>query len=194
VEKTAPDRDQNPQMLTEVKAKALLSRGAAQAQLGNKAAARADFNSARDILPTSTDSYINLAAIEMSENKSDEAIALYEKALSISATEFNALDGLIKVYAARKDLDKAHARIDQVLSSYPNNASLHYLKGQIYGFEQNAQGAEAELRKTLELDSNYINAYSALGALFINTKQEDRAIAEFQGLWISVPTIRRHIQ
>ena len=180
VEKTAPDRDQNPQMLTEVKAKALLSRGAAQAQLGNKAAARADFNSARDILPTSTDSYINLAAIEMSENKSDEAIALYEKALSISATEFNALDGLIKVYAARKDLDKAHARIDQVLSSYPNNASLHYLKGQIYGFEQNAQGAEAELRKTLELDSNYINAYSALGALFINTKQEDRAIAEFQ--------------
>ena len=59
-------------------------------------------------------------------------------------------------------------------------ASLHYLKAQIYGYEQNSQGAESELRKTLELDSNYINAYSALGALFVNTKQGDRAIAEYQ--------------
>ncbi len=40
--------------------------------------------------------------------------------------------------------------------------------------------AEAELRKTLELDPNYIAAYSSLGALFINTNQQDRAIAEYQ--------------
>jgi tetratricopeptide (TPR) repeat protein len=32
----------------------------------------------------------------------------------------------------------------------------------------------------LELDHNYIAAYSALGALFINSKQEDRAIAEYK--------------
>ncbi len=116
----------------------------------------------------------------MGENKPDEAVALYEKALSIAATEFNALDGLIKLYASRKELDKAHARLDQALSSYPNDASLHYLKAQIYGYEPNQQAAESELRKTLELDSNYINAYSSLGALFVNTKQTGRAIAEYQ--------------
>jgi tetratricopeptide (TPR) repeat protein len=32
----------------------------------------------------------------------------------------------------------------------------------------------------LELDPNYVSAYSALGALFVNTKQEDRAIAEYR--------------
>lgn len=180
--KTGPDRDNSPEMLAEVQAKALMARGAAQAQLGNRAAARQDFTAARDIAPNSTDGYINLAALAMAENKPDEAVAMYEKALSIAATQFNALDGLIRLYASRKELGKAHARLDQVLSSYPNDASLHYLKAQIYGYEQNQQGAESELRKTLELDSNYINAYSALGALFVNTKQTDRAIAEYQNI------------
>ncbi|HZI87926.1 MAG TPA: tetratricopeptide repeat protein [Pyrinomonadaceae bacterium] len=69
---------------------------------------------------------------------------------------------------------------DQVLSSYPNNASLHYLKAQIFGYERNSGQAEVALRKTLELDPNYLTAYSALGALFINTNQQDRAIAEYQ--------------
>src|SRR2546429_9753292 len=44
----------------------------------------------------------------------------------------------------------------------------------------NAQGAEGEFRKTLEIDGNYLAAYSALGALFVNTNQQDRAIAEYQ--------------
>src|SRR6266850_1152478 len=77
---------------------------------------------------------------------------------------------------------QAHARIDRVLSTYPNVASLHFLKAQIYGFEHNGQGAEAELNKTLELDANYVQAYYALAALFINSKQEDRAIAEYRKL------------
>ncbi|CAN5829802.1 hypothetical protein BH18ACI4_BH18ACI4_18980 [soil metagenome] len=180
--KTGPDRENSPEMLAEVKAKALMARGAAQGQLGNAAAARQDFTAARDIAPNSTDAYINLAALAVRENKPDEAVANYEKALSIASTEFNALDGLIKLYASRKELGKAHARLDQALSSYPNDPSLHYLKAQIYGYEQNPQGAESELRKTLELDSNYINAYSALGALFVNTRQTDRAIAEYQNI------------
>ena len=36
------------------------------------------------------------------------------------------------------------------------------------------------MNKTLELDSNYLPAYSSLGALYIRTKQEDRAIGEYR--------------
>jgi len=90
------------------------------------------------------------------------------------------LNGLITLYAKMGQVDKAHAKVDQLLASYPNSAALHYFKGQAYGFQQNVQGAEAEFRKALELDSSYIAAYSALGAMFINLKQEDRAIAEYQ--------------
>jgi len=178
--KAPPDRENSPQLIAEMRLKTYIVRGAAQTQLGNTAAARQDFLAAREIGPRYSDVYINLAAVAMKENKPDEAAGFYENALSIAATDFGALNGLIKLYANRNELGKAHARVDQALSSYPNDASLHYLKAEVYAYERNQQGAESELRKALELDSNYLTAYSALGALFINTKQEERAIAEFK--------------
>ncbi|HKR59904.1 MAG TPA: tetratricopeptide repeat protein [Pyrinomonadaceae bacterium] len=178
--KTGPDNQTSPQMLAELRSKALITRGTAQAQLQNRAAARQDFNAAIEASPNNTDAYVNLAALAAVENKPDEAITNYEKALSISATETAALNGLITLYAQRKETPKAHARIDQALGSYPNNAALHYLKATIYGYEANAQAAESELRKTIELDPNNLAAYSALGALFVNTNQGDRAIAEYK--------------
>ncbi|HEY8187927.1 MAG TPA: tetratricopeptide repeat protein [Pyrinomonadaceae bacterium] len=177
---TAPDRQSSPQMLAELRAKAYLARGSAMLEQRNVEGARKDFLMARDAAPKDTFPYINLAGVALAENKVDEALGFYDNALSIDRTNFNALSGLIRLYAQSNELNKAHARIDQVLSAYPNNASLHYLKAQAYGFERNSAQAEAELRKTLELDPNYIAAYSALGALFINTNQQDRAIAEYQ--------------
>jgi tetratricopeptide (TPR) repeat protein len=177
---SAPDRQNSPQLLAELRAKAYLSRGSAALDQGNSESARKDFMMARDAAPRDTFPFINLAGVALAENKLDEAAGFYENALSIDSTNFNALSGLIRLYARENELNRAHARIDQVLNAYPNNASLHYLKAQTYGFERNSTQAEAELRKTLELDPNYIAAYSSLGALFINTNQQDRAIAEYQ--------------
>jgi tetratricopeptide (TPR) repeat protein len=177
---TAPDRQSSPQMLAELRAKTYLARGAAALEQGNTAGARKDFMMARDAAPKDTFPYISLAGVALVENKIEEATGFYENALSIDGTNFNALSGLIRLYARNNELNKAHARIDQILNAYPVNASLHYLKAQIYGFEHNSAQAEDELHKTLELDPNYIAAYSSLGALFINTNQQDRAIAEYQ--------------
>lgn len=180
LEQTAPDRQNSPQMLAEIRAKAYLARGSAELEQANSQAARKDFMFARDAAPNDTYPYISLAAVALAENKADEAAGFYESALSIESTNFNALAGLIRLHARDNELSKAHARIDQILNTYPSNASLHYLKAQIYGFERNPEQAEVSLRKTLELDPNYIAAYSALGALFINTNQQERAITEYQ--------------
>jgi tetratricopeptide (TPR) repeat protein len=118
--------------------------------------------------------------VSAAENKPEDAMAAFENALKVDATNFVALNGIITQYANSHELDKAHARIDQVLGTYPNVAWLHFLKGQIYGYQSNAQSAEAEFRRALELDPNYLPAYSSLAAIFINTKQQDRAIAEYK--------------
>jgi tetratricopeptide (TPR) repeat protein len=177
---TAPDRQNSPQMLGEIRAKSYLARGSAELEQGNLVGARKDFMSAHEAAPRDTYPYINLAGVALTENKKDEAVGFYESALSLESTNFNALSGLIQLYARSNEIAKAHARIDQALAAYPNNASLHYLKAQAYGFDRNSTQAEAELRRTLDLDSNYIAAYSSLAALFINTNQQDRAIAEYQ--------------
>ncbi|HEX9545020.1 MAG TPA: tetratricopeptide repeat protein [Pyrinomonadaceae bacterium] len=180
VAQTAPDRNSSPQMLAEIKAKAYISRGTAALQQGNPEAARKDFLAARDVSTADTYPLISLASVALAEKKTDEAVGFYENALAIDSTNFNGLSGLIRLYAGKGEINKAHARLNQVLQSFPGNASLHYLKAQAYGFEHNSAQAEIELRKTLELDPNYIAAYSALATLFINTHQQDRAIAEYQ--------------
>ena len=169
-----------PAWLPEIRLKTYLTRGTAQLQLKNNAAARKDFESARDTNPNSPLVYDSLALVSLAENKPQDAVNLFETALKIDATNFDALNGLLNIYARTQELDKAHARIDQALSAYPNNASLHFLKAQVYGAQRNPQSAEAELNRALELDPNYLAAYYSLASLYINTKQEDRAIAEYQ--------------
>jgi len=180
LDKTAPDRENSPQLLAELREKTYLARGTAQLQLKNPTAARADFEAAKQIGPGDPLVYNSLAMLSLAENKSDEAISSFENALRVDATNFDALNGLINLYAKNQEIDKAHARIDQALSAYPNVAPLHYLKAQVYGYQRNAQSLEAELKRAIELDPNYLAAYSGLAALYINLKQEDRAIAEYQ--------------
>ena len=178
--RTAPDRDNSPQLLAELAHKTYLARGFAQLQAKNPPAARADFEAARQIAPNDPTVYNNLALVSLQENKLEDALASYENALRVDGTNFVALNGIITQYARSKELDKAHGRIDQALSAFPNVSWLHFLKGQIYGYQGNGQAAEAELRRALEIDPNYLPAYSSLAALFINAKQEDRAIAEYK--------------
>jgi tetratricopeptide (TPR) repeat protein len=180
LDKTAPDRENSPQLLAEIREKTYLSRGSAQLQLKNTAAARSDFEAAREIGPKDPVVYNSLALVAVAENKPQDAMSAFENALSNDATNYDALNGLIALYSRNKEFDKAHARIDQVLASYPNIASLHYLKALIYGYQQNGQSIEAELNRALELDPNYLAAYSGLASLYINSKQEDRAIAQYQ--------------
>ncbi|MFS8084954.1 MAG: tetratricopeptide repeat protein, partial [Acidobacteriota bacterium] len=178
--KAVPDRDTSPQMLAEIRANTLIAHGSASLQLRDTRTARADFLAAHDAAPGSAGIYVNLASVALAESKIDEAITFYNSALAIDGANFNSLRGLINIYARQNHNDLAHARIDQAINSQPNNASLHFLKGQVYGFERNAQGAESEFRRALEIDANYLAAYSALGALFVNTNQQERAIAEYQ--------------
>lgn len=178
--KTAPDRDTSPQLLAELKAKAFIAHGSAALQLRDTKTARADFLAAHDIAPSSPDIDVDLAMVSLAEGKTDEAIGFFNNALVVDGAHFNALRGLTNIYASQKKTDQAHARIDQSIAAQPNNASLHFLKGRVYGFEMNAQGAEAEFRRALEIDPNYLAAYSALAALFVNTNQQQRAMEEYR--------------
>ena len=180
LDKTAPDRESSPQLLAEIREKAHLSRGTAQLQLRNLAGARADYEIAKSIAQKDPVVYNSLALVSLAENKPQDAISSFETALSFDATNFDALNGLLTLYVRNQEIDKAHARLDQALSSYPNVAALHYLKAQAYGFQRNVQAVEAELNRALELDQNYLPAYSALASLYVNSKQEDRAIAEYR--------------
>ena len=182
--RTTPDIETSPQLLADTRAKTLTARGLAQLQLGNIEAAKVDLTAVRDQAPNSPAVYVNLARVVVKENKSEEAIALYEQALAIDSVNYDALNGLVKIYVKQNRTDQAHARVDQAISSKPGNkealASMHYLKAQVFVSEKNSSGAEAELRGAIENNPNYLAPYFALGALFANASQQERAIAEYR--------------
>ncbi|HEX8130854.1 MAG TPA: tetratricopeptide repeat protein [Pyrinomonadaceae bacterium] len=182
LDKTAPDGRNSPQLLNELRAKTLTARATThlQTQPQNTAAARADFAQARDLMPNAPSSHVNLAAVALAERKTDEAAEHYERALSLDAASFDALNGFINLYASQGRFDQAHARVDQAIAARPNTASLYFLKSVIYGKQQDAGQAEAALRRTLELDPNFVPALNALGSLYVNTNRPDEAIAEFR--------------
>ncbi len=185
--KTTPGGQISPALLTELRAKAYTARGAATLQLGNAAAARADFQAARDTSPNAPEVYVNLAGIALAENKPQEAEQLYDRTLQIDGTNLDALGGLINLYTKVQQFDKAQARIDQAIAAQPKNdatktasASLHFLKAQIYGIQQDVNGAQTELQRALELDPNNAAALTALAALYINTKDPQKAIDQYR--------------
>jgi tetratricopeptide (TPR) repeat protein len=181
---STPDIETSPQLIADTRAKAYTARGLAQLQLGNAAAAKIDLTAARDMAPGSPAAYVNLARVSVKSNNPDEAIALYEQALGIDSVNYDAVNGLVNIYVSQNKADQAHARVDQAVGSKPGNkealATLHYLKAQIFVFEKNSSGAEAELRASIENNPNYLAAYFALGALFSNARQQEQAIAEYR--------------
>ena len=185
-----PGGDVTPQIVADVKTNAHLLRGKAALRLGAEspaqiAAARADFESARQSAPNSPLPHVNLADAAAAERKLDEAAQHLERALSLDRTNFQALTALINLGAATARLDQVRARVEQLAAEQPASAQLQYLLGQAYraGSQQqqpDPSRAEAALRRAVELDPDFMPAYSALAEVYFGTQQPDRAIDEYK--------------
>src|SRR5215213_1665011 len=127
---------------------------------------------------------VNLAKVFVAEKNPAEALKLYENALAADAKNFDALSGAIGVLNRQKQFTQAHARADEFLAKSAERndmqAALHYLKSDVFLAVKNADAAEAELKKAMELDENYLPAYSAYASLLIQKNQTDPAIEQYK--------------
>lgn len=180
--KAIPNGETTAQELEELRIRALLARGSAYLDLGKINEARADFQQIQKLSPGSSAAYINLARVSLAARNPAEALGFYEKALSLDARNFDALNGLIGVLKQQKQFPQAHQRIDQMLAGGQKSElpALHYLKADVYRAETNLEAAEAELQKAMQADENYLPAYSAYASIMIERNQTDRAIEQYQ--------------
>jgi tetratricopeptide (TPR) repeat protein len=185
---SAPTGEQTPQFLADVRVNTLILRAKANLRLGQLAAARADIESARSASPNSPIVFVNLADVAFAEGRMDESAQHLERALSLDRTNFQALTSLINLASRDGRLNEVRARLDQLASEQPQSASLHYLRGQSYrtggtgeaAIQPDAQKAEEALRRAVEVEPDFVPAYTALAEIYFATKQPDRAIAEYR--------------
>jgi len=195
LQKVTPGGDMTPQLIADTKLNALLLRGKSSLALARGAsgaeaakliaAARSDFDAARQAAPNSPLPYVSLADAAAAENKADEAQQQIEHALSIDRTNFQALTALINLETATGKLDDARSRVEQLAAEQPNNAQLQYLVGEAYRHgnptqQPDAQRAEAAYQRAVQSDADYIPAYNALAEIYVGTNQPDRAIDTYK--------------
>ena len=190
----APSGELTPQLLADVKANAYLLRGKAALRLAAQsqtpapaqvAAARADFEAARQSTPNSPLPYVNLADAAAAERKWDEAWQQIDRALALDRLNSQALTALVNLGAITGRLGEARTRVEQLAGEQPNSAPLQYLLGHAYRSASPQEPpdptrAEAALRRAVELDADYVPAYMALAEIYLGLQQPDRAIDTYK--------------
>jgi tetratricopeptide (TPR) repeat protein len=179
-----PDSSAMTREVLEIRVRALSARGLANLQLGKITEAKADLQEVLNNSPKSSGAMINLAKVFAAEKNLAEALRLYDNALAADAKNFDALSGVIGILNRQQQFAQAHAKIDEFLARNADrkdvSAALHYLKSDIFIAEKNADAAEAELKKAMELDENYLPAYSAYASLLMAKNQTDAAIEQYK--------------
>lgn len=170
--------------LKELRVRGISARGLASLQLGKFDDAEKDLREVTKLSPNSASAKINLARIYIAKRELDEALALYVKALKIDRDNFDALSGAVSILTRQEKFTKARAKIDKAIKEHPDNkktlSAMHYLRSDIFLAEKKLDSAEAELKKAIEIDEEYLPAYSAYASLLVSKNQTDAALAQYR--------------
>ena len=179
-----PNAETKPQALQDLRMRGITSRGLAYLDLGKLAEASADLSEVVRLSPRSAAAMVNLAKVFIAERNSGAALDLYEKAIAADAQNFDAISGIVNTSIQLSQTAKARARIDSMVDANAGRAdvlaALHYLKATIFTAQKNFPGAERELLTSVDVDANYLPAYSAYASLLASQNRTDEAIEQYQ--------------
>jgi adenylate cyclase len=125
-----------------------------------------------------------------SKENSEEAGALFEKALALDPKSADAATWLAATLAYRvtdelsdspdEDLHRAEKLVTQALAASPNSALAHYVKGQVLFAQSRCGEAIPEYETAISLDRSRAPAYARLGWCKFLTGAVDEAIPYFE--------------
>lgn len=180
---TAPNQNVSPEEIHDVRIRALSSRGLANLDLGKTDDAKADLTEVTRMSPRSSAAVVNLAKVSVAERNYTAALELYEKALTLDARNFDAISGIVNSSIRLQQTASAHDRIESLVASNAGRgeviAALRYLNSTVFLAEKNATAAEKELTVAIDLDANYLPAYSAYASLLADQNRIDEAVAQY---------------
>lgn len=187
VKKTAAavaNADMTAQMIEDVRVKAISSRGLAQLGLRRYVEAKADLQEVLRVSPKSATAMVNLAKVFVAERNYAEAYSLYEKALNADQRNFDAISGIVAIAIRQGQTAKAHERLDNLISANAGRgevlAALNFLKSNVYAAEKKTAETERSLMAAIDLDRDYLTAYSAYAGFLVSQNRIPEAIAQYR--------------
>jgi len=143
--------------------------------------AQQDAQQAMQRAPQSPAPYVQMGNIELIQKHYDQALTFYQQALDKDPSSGDGLSGVMNTYFVQKQFDKAIAAANAQIAKSPNNANFYDLLGTaLFNGKKDLPGAEAALRKAVELDKNNADALEKLGKVQIQEGSADKALALYQ--------------
>ncbi|MBF0274005.1 MAG: tetratricopeptide repeat protein [Nitrospinae bacterium] len=121
------------------------------------------------------ESYQLLGFIDTLENKSDEAIKNFEKAISLDDKYAQAYHLISLEYIKQGNLEKAKEYLLKLETFNPDIFTLSNL-GNVYFADKNYDEAEKYLNKAIQLNENYHTPYATLAKIAIKDGKNEKAI------------------
>lgn len=140
-----------------------------------------DLQKAVQLAPTSPLPYVQMGDIHLLRKQYPDAEKSFQQALDKDPGSSEGLSGLMNTYVAMKQPDKALAAVNAQLTKSPNNSNFYDLLGTaLFDSKKDMKGAEAALRKAIELDKNNSDALVKLGKVQVAEGATDQALATYQ--------------
>lgn len=186
-----PNADLTPELIQDVRLRAMSSRGLANLSLGELNAARRDLEEVAKASVRSASARVNLARLCIAEQNNTCALENFEKALGADGNNFDAMTGFVNaaVNAGRADLahQRLAAAIDANAGRGPVIAALRYLNAGVYTAEKKVDEAQRELTESLAADADYLPAYSAYAGLLASQNKGDEAVKHYRTVVEKMP-------
>ncbi len=143
--------------------------------------AQHDAEQAAQRAPQSPAPFIQLGNIQLEQKHYPDAEKFYQQALDRNPSSTEGLSGLMNTYIAQKQPEKAINAANTQITKSPNNSNFYDLLGTaLFNGKKDLPGAEAALRKAIQLDKNNVNALEKLGKVQVQEGSADQALALYQ--------------
>jgi tetratricopeptide (TPR) repeat protein len=120
------------------------------------------------------------AARDLAAGKPDQARLSYDKVMSISQNNLEALEGLVVIDLAKGRKKEATDRVEAVMKRAPPSADLFVIGAKAYAATGNMPRAEELLRQAIEREPARLAAYGMLGQIYVKENRLADARDQFQ--------------
>ncbi|HZQ70767.1 MAG TPA: FG-GAP-like repeat-containing protein [Terriglobales bacterium] len=122
----------------------------------------------------------NLGIVATREQRFEDAVQHFQRALELNPEHLIALDNLGNAYRELKQWDKAQQVLERAVSVAPEDPEANYNLGMVLAQKNDTARAEEFLKKSLQFRPDYPEALNNLGILYLRTERVDEAVALFE--------------
>lgn len=121
------------------------------------------------------------------QGKNPEARGYFESALALAPDNLPILYQLVDLDILNKNYQAPLTRLQAEIQRRPASGGLRFLEARVYRAQGDLARAEESLKKTLELDPNFVSAYQLLATTYVSGQKLGKATEQLESLLSNKP-------